>query len=156
MRRPDSATSPEAIHTAVERLQALTDLVATRRGQLAAEADLTETQWRVLEEISTEHFLPSLFARTRACSAAGVSRTLRQLQEQGLVRARRGRADARQRHYSLTAAGRERLRRIRAARYRALADAWADLPAEDIDAFVRFADPLIERLGRLVDADPRR
>lgn len=150
-----SPTTPASTaHAAVERLQALTDLVATRRRQLAAEADLTEAQWRVLEEISTEHFLPSLFARTRECSAAAVSRTLRQLQELGLVRAKRGNADARERHYSLTSAGRERMRRIREARHRALASAWADLPASELEAFVRFADPLIERLQRLADAAP--
>ena len=147
---PTPATS--TTHAAVERLQALTDLVATRRRQLAAEADLTEAQWRVLEGISSEHFLPSLFARTRECSAAAVSRTLRQLQELGLVRAKPGQADARERYYSLTGAGRERMRRIRDARNRALASAWADLPASEVEAFVRFADPLIERLQRLADA----
>ena len=139
-------------HAAVARLQALTDLVATRRRQLAAEADLTETQWRALEEISTEHFLPSLFARRRDCSAAAISRTLRQLQELGLVRVRRGDTDGRERHYSLTAAGRQRLDRIRTARHHALASAWSNIPADDIAAFVRFADPLIQRLEDLVDA----
>ena len=138
-----------AILEAVERLQTLTDLFALRRRQLAAEADLTESQWRVLEEIATEHFLPSMFARNRDCSAAAVSRTLRQLQERGLVRSRPDARDARQRRFALTAAGRRRLDRIRSARHRALAAAWEDLSDTELERFVRFAGPLIERLEAL-------
>ena len=147
-----SEPSPATLQ-AVERLQTLTDLFALRRRQLAAEADLTEAQWRVLEEIATEHFLPSMFARNRDCSAAAVSRTLRQLQEQGLVRARLDPVDARQRRYGLTAAGRRRLDRIRRARHRALAAAWQELPNAELERFVKFADPLIARLEALA-GDP--
>ena len=139
---------------AVERLQTLTDLFALRRRQLAAEADLTEAQWRVLEEIATDHFLPSMFARIRDCSAAAVSRTLRQLQERGLVRAQRDREDARQRRYALTVAGRRRLERIRRARHHALAVAWDDVDDRELERFVRFAGPLIERLQTLA-REPR-
>lgn len=139
---------------AVERLQRLTELFALRRRQLAAEAGLTEAQWQALEGIASEHFLPSMFARTRACSAAAVSRTLRQLQEMGLVRASADAQDGRQRRYRLTAAGRRRLDRIREARRRALAEAWQDVPRADLARFVHFADPMIERLGALAMRAP--
>ncbi len=136
----------ELTHAAIDRLTRLTDLFALRRQQLAAAADLTETQWRALEEIATEHFLPSMFARARDCSAAAVSRTLRQLQDAGLVRATTDRSDARQRRYTLTAAGRRRMDRIRAARQDALAAVWQDISVADLTQFLQFADPMIERL----------
>ena len=66
---------------AIASLQRLAEAFAERRRQLAAEAELTETQWRVLEGIGGEGFLPSMFARQRDVSAAAVSRTLRQLLE---------------------------------------------------------------------------
>lgn len=141
-------TTPLALQ-AVDRLQTLTDLFALRRRQLATGAGLTEAQWRVLEEIATEHFLPSMFARDRECSAAAISRTLRQLQEQGLVRARRDVDDARQRRYALTAAGRRKMDRIREARQEALAAVWDPVSESDLKRFAAFADPLIERLEAL-------
>ncbi len=144
-----SESESAATLLAVDRLQTLTDLFALRRRQLAAEAGLTEAQWRVLEEIATEHFLPSMFARDRECSAAAVSRTLRQLQEQGLVRARPDPEDARQRRYALTAEGCRRMERIREARRRALEVAWGPVPAAELKRFSRFAEPLIRRLEDL-------
>ena len=55
----------ETTATAIANLQRLADTFAERRRQLAAGIDLTEAQWRVLEEIEDEDFLPSLFARRR-------------------------------------------------------------------------------------------
>ena len=46
---------------------------------------ITIEQWRVLEEISTDHFIPSMFARSRDSSAAAVSKILRQLLDGVLV-----------------------------------------------------------------------
>ena len=100
-----------ALERAISGLQRLADDFAERREQLASEAGLTPGQWRVLEEISTDEFMPSLFARRRAQSPAAVSKTLRQLAEAGLVEASIGRADARRRRYALTARGRRMLKK---------------------------------------------
>src|SRR5688572_30242053 len=62
----------ETIHASIAQLQRLAELFQQRRQQLAKRAGLSEQQWRVLEEISTEHFIPSLFARSSESSAAAV------------------------------------------------------------------------------------
>jgi DNA-binding MarR family transcriptional regulator len=131
---------------AIASLQRLAELFAERRRQLAREADLTETQWRVLEEAEGEDFMPSMFARRRACSPAAVSRTLRQLLDRGLVSASIGASDGRQRVYRLTAKGRRRLAELRENRARAIEAVWEDLPPEQLQAFTRFACDLAERL----------
>lgn len=136
---------------AIRSLQQLTELFGQRRRQLAREVDLTETQWELLEEVAEEHFMPSMFARQRSCSPAAVSRTLRQLQERGLVRASIGAEDARQRRYRLTARGRRLLERLRESRARAIAAIWEPFPAARLVAFRRFADELAERLERYLD-----
>ncbi|MCP5060326.1 MAG: winged helix-turn-helix transcriptional regulator [bacterium] len=127
-------------------LQELADLFAWRRSQLAAEAGLRESEWRMLEEVESEHFLPSLFARERACTPAAVSKTLRALQEAGLVRARIDSEDGRRRRYSLTAAGGRRLRALRTAREEALRVIWSDLPERELARFARFSEGLVDRL----------
>ena len=91
---------------AVDALLRLSELVERRRGQLARGAGLSASQWRVLEKIHSEDFMPSLFARDRETSPAAVSRTLRQLQERGLVRAAISAGDRRQRRYVVTSRGR--------------------------------------------------
>ena len=75
------------IETAIESLGRLADLFQQRRAQLARGVGLTVQQWRVLEEVSTEHFLPSLFARERDCTPAAISKILRQLLGKRLIRA---------------------------------------------------------------------
>jgi len=127
-------------------LQELADLFGRRRAQLAAGAGLRESEWQMLEEVAREHFLPSLFARERACTPAAVSKTLRALQEAGLVRARIDPRDGRQRRYSLTASGRRRLERLGAAREEALAAVWSDLPERELARFARFTGDLVGRL----------
>lgn len=127
-------------------LQKLADLFAWRRSQLATAAGLRESEWRMLEEVESEHFLPSLFARERACTPAAVSKTLRALQEAGLVRARIDAQDGRQRRYSLTAAGRRRLEALRSAREEALNVIWSDLPERELARFAHFSEGLVDRL----------
>jgi len=139
-------------HRAIASLQRLAEAFAERRRQLAAEANLTETQWRALEEIGGEDFLPSMFARRRAVSAAAVSRTLRQLLERELVQATIGPEDGRQRVYRLTARGRRALHRVHEAREAAVRQVWAALPAKDLEAFSRFSDELAGRLERYAEA----
>ena len=131
---------------AIASLQRLAELFAERRRQLAREADLTESQWRVLEEAEGDDFLPSMFARRRACTPAAVSRTLRQLLDRDLVRASIGASDGRQRVYQLTAKGRRTLTGLREKRARAIESVWKDLPRQELRAFTRFASDLAERL----------
>lgn len=133
-------------HRAIASLQRLAEAFAERRRQLAATAGLTETQWRVLEEVGGEDFLPSMFARRRAVTAAAVSRTLRQLLERELVQARIGAEDGRQRVYRLTAKGRRALGRVHEAREAAVRQVWATLPRAEIEAFSAFSEELAERL----------
>ena len=134
------------VRRAIASLQRLADRFAERRRQLAREAGLSEAQWRVLEEVAGESFMPSLFAKRQACSAAAVSRTLRQLLEAGLVSAGIGAQDGRQRVYRLTAQGRRRLARVHASRAAAIAAVWSQLDPAELRAFARFADALSERL----------
>lgn len=138
-------------HRAIGSLQRLAETFGERRRQLAAVAGLTETQWRVLEEVGGEDFLPSMFARERAVTAAAVSRTLRHLLERGLVEARIGSEDGRQRHYRLTARGRRALQRVHDAREAAVREVWAGLPRTELERFSAFAEELAERLERYAE-----
>jgi DNA-binding MarR family transcriptional regulator len=150
---PAGAPSP-SVRRSIEALQRLAELVAERRRQLAREAGVSEGEWRVLEEIAGERFMPSLFARRRAVSPAAVSRTLRQLKTRGHVRASIDQSDGRQRAYRLTPEGRRVLERLRASRARAIAAIWAPLPAAELERFGRFATTLAERLEAYAQASP--
>lgn len=134
------------IHRGIEQLQRLTDLFGERRRQLARRVDLTEQQWRVLEEIATEHFIPSMFARRRAQSAAAVSKVLRQLIDRDLVRVSVAPNDRRQRAYELTPRGKETMTALRAHRQRAIEAIWSDLPEADLDRFNALSAELIARV----------
>ena len=136
------------LYDAIEALQRLTELFERRRQQLARAAGLSDAQWRVLEEIGHERFMPSLFARSRAMHAAAVSRTLRQLQEAGLVEASISGEDGRQRRYELTARGRQRLERVRRDRMRAIDAVWQGFAADELARFADFSRRLAERLDR--------
>ena len=136
---------------AIDALGRVAGAFTRRRRQLAAAAGLTETQWQLLEGIATEHFLPSLFAREQRCSAAAVSRTLRQLREAGWIEAAAGGDDARQRHYRLTRKGTRRLDAIRAARREAIGRIWQELPARELARFTATASALAERLEAYAD-----
>src|ERR1039458_9593675 len=103
----------DLIFRAIEAMTVLTEIFERRREVLARDARITIEQWRVLEEISTEHFIPSMFARSRDSSAAAVSKILRQLLDSGLVSAAIGRADRRNRRYKLTAKGTRALGELR-------------------------------------------
>lgn len=142
------AGGTETIHRSIERLQRLSDLLVERRQQLALRVALSEAQWRVLEEVSTEHFIPSLFAKSRESSAAAVSKVLRQLLDKNLVRVSVSDADGRQRNYELTAKGQKIMERLRNHRQRAIEAIWSGLPLEELARFNRFSDQLIERIER--------
>lgn len=136
---------PELDH-AIAALQRLSELFQLRRRQLALDVGITETQWRVLEEVAEEHFMPSLFARARQCTPAAVSRTLRALIDAGLIESSLGNPDGRRRVYRLTARGRALQRRLRAGRQEAIDAVWTDFSPAELRGFARFADALGDRL----------
>lgn len=138
--------APDAVHGAIGQLQRLAELFRRRRVQLAQAAGLSEEQWRVLEQIATEHFMPSLFARTRETSAAAVSRTIRQLLDKKLVSVTVARDDGRQRRYVLTAKGVRTLDGLRQRRRAAIDAIWMDLDPAELAAFTRFSGELAARL----------
>lgn len=142
-----SHPSPE-IHTAIRSLQRLTDLFRERRRQLAREVDLSEAQWRLLEEIAGDEFMPSMFARRHDYKPAAVSRTLRQLLDRDFVAVSISQEDARQRVYRLTASGRRVLRRLNANRERAIAAIWEQFSPAELERFNRFASALCDGLER--------
>jgi DNA-binding MarR family transcriptional regulator len=133
-------------HAAIECLARLVELTRTRREQLAASVGLTDQQWGVLEEIATEHFMPSLFARRRESSPAAVSKILRQLVDKGLVVAAVAKDDARQRRYALTARGKRVMDRLRESREAAVQQVWLSLDRDELCSFTDFGRTLIDRL----------
>ena len=131
---------------AIACLQQLSELFSARREQLAATVDLTEHQWAVLEQTTSEHFMPSMFARSRQSSAAAVSKTLRQLIDKGLVSVAIDEKDGRQRHYELTPKGRRVMEQLRHSREAAVRDVWMKFEPQRLRAFTEFASELSERL----------
>lgn len=146
------ATQDE-VYAAIAGLQRLADAFWRRREELASSVGLTEGQWGVLEEIATQHFMPSMFARTRSSSAAAVSKTLRQLIDKGFIRSSLSAIDGRQRHYELTAKGDKLMDALRAERERAIATIWHPLGRDEISAFTHFATTLAERLETYQDKE---
>jgi DNA-binding MarR family transcriptional regulator len=142
---PAFPTTAQA-HEAIECLARLVELTRTRREQLAASVGLTDQQWGVLEEVATEHFMPSLFARRRESSPAAVSKILRQLVDKGLVVAAVARDDARQRRYALTAKGKRIMDRLRESREAAVQHVWLPLDRDELRTFTDFGRTLIVRL----------
>lgn len=134
------------VHEAIECLGRLTDAFQRRREQLAASVGLSDGQWGVLEEISREHFMPSMFAKTRDSSAAAVSKTLRQLLDKDLVSVSLSKTDGRQRAYVLTAKGKRVLETLREERELAIEKIWLTLEPAEIQQFVTFGTELSERL----------
>jgi DNA-binding MarR family transcriptional regulator len=114
-------------------------------------AGLTETQWQLLEEVAGEDFMPSMFARRRACTPAAVSRTLRRLLERGLVRVSIAESDGRQRVYRLTTRGRRTLVKLQRSRARAIEAVWERFRPAELHAFIRFASELSGRLEHYLE-----
>jgi DNA-binding MarR family transcriptional regulator len=142
----NAQTRQRTVHEAIETLQKLSELLQRRRVQLAKQVGLTEQQWRVLEEITTEHFIPSLFARNRDSSAAAVSKIVRQLTEKQLINVTISRVDGRQRRYVLTAKGKKLMEQIRSHRLRAIDAIWTDLDIEELQQFNQFSSRLMQSI----------
>lgn len=124
----------------------MADLFALRREQLARSVGLTVQQWHVLEEISDEHFMPSMFARRRESSAAAVSKILRQLQDKKLIEVALDGSDGRVRRYTLSADGKQVMQQLRRNREAAITAVWGELNRESLQAFEKFAGELSDRL----------
>ena len=151
-----NAKKSAATHAAIQSLQRLTDLFRERRRQLARAADLSEPQWRLLEEIAGDEFMPSMFVRRQDTAPAAVSRTLRQLQDRGLVAVSISDADARQRIYQLTDLGRTTLSRLRRSRERAIESIWGRFSARELESFASFASTLADELEDYRRREPER
>ncbi len=136
----------DPIFRAIEAMTALAEIFERRREVLARDAGITIEQWRVLEEISTQHFIPSMFAKSRDSSAAAVSKILRQLLDTGLVSAAIGSTDRRNRHYKLTAKGLRTLSELRSAREKAIEAIWTGFSRDELAAFSNFASTLSDRI----------
>lgn len=149
------APPTDEILAAIASLQRLADLFRLRRAQLAGEAGLTEAQWGIIEEIATEHFMPSMFARGREQSAPAVSRIIRQLLQKGLIAVSVSATDGRQRNYVLTTKGKRVLDGLRQSRERAIDAVWRDLDPKDLRAFTRFGATLTERLEAYAGRDDK-
>ena len=135
-----------AVHRAIAMVRRLSDVFQHRRQQLAQGAGITETEWRVLDEISSEQFIPSLFARSRESTPAAVSKITRQLLDKGLVSVSVAKEDGRQRRYVLTAKGRRVMARLLESREAAIRDVWLDLDAGDVRRFAEIGEQLTSRL----------
>ncbi len=144
--------SREALFAAIEGLGRLTEMMERRRRQLAARVGLSPQQWRVLEEIAREDFMPSLFARAQACTPASVSRTLRQLLARELVEVSIAQDDARRRDYVLSKRGARVLERVREAREDALEAVWSHFGRADLVRFAAFSTKLADRLEEYASA----
>lgn len=142
----------ELVHQGIEVLGRLAELFRQRRQQLAEEAGLTDPQWEVLEEISSEHFMPTMFARRRDSSAAAVSKLIRQLVDKGLVTVRVARGDARHREYALTPRGRRTMEALRASREQAIEKVWLAFESAELAGFARFGNALADRLAELAES----
>ncbi len=146
----------QEIEAAIESLGRLADLFQRRRTQLARGVGLTVQQWRVMEEISSRHFLPSLFARERECTPAAISKILRQLLGKGLIRTAISEDDGRQRRYRLSAEGHRTIERLREERRRAIRAIWSDLPGPAVTRFTHFAGELSDRLESYANQPTRK
>lgn len=152
MAKFDSAPTHHREHilAAIGELSRLSELFQKRREQLAAQVGLTEHQWGVLEEVATEHFMPSMFARRRESSAAAVSKTLRQLIDKELIAVSVDASDGRQRRYELTSHGKAVLSQLRKHRERAIDHVWKTFANESLQQFCAFAGELGDKLESLI------
>lgn len=134
------------VHAAIECLQRLSEAFGERRRQLAGSVGLTEHQWGVLEEISSEHFMPSMFAKKRDSSPAAVSKTLRQLIDKDLVRVTVRPNDGRQRKYQLSERGKRIMNQLRQERADAIAAIWMTFTDDELRTFTEFGNRLTDAL----------
>lgn len=136
----------EQTFEAIEHVQRLAALFRKRRSQLARRADLTEAEWRVLEGVASEHFMPSMFADDLDNSRGAVSKILKQLVGKELIKGTISSTDRRQREYKLTAKGHRAIEVLRSSREEAIQEIWSELSSDQLSAFNQTCVHLTERL----------
>lgn len=143
----------DTVHQAISTLQTLSEMFNRRRIQLASIVGLTEQQWLLLEQISEEHFMPSMFARNRESSPAAVSKIIRQLMNKGLVKASIKQEDGRQRRYHLTSKGQQALNDIRIHRQDAIEHIWMKMETKELSVFKTVSEKLIAAIEAYSEAN---
>ena len=136
----------ERVFQAIRQLQILTNLFIKKRRELASKVGLTEAQWRLLDEIDHNDFMPSLFASERENSKAAVSKTLRQLLDANLITVEIAAQDARQRKYSLTPLAEAKLRKLTKLREEAIEKIWMPIDEQLLSPTLAFNEALISNL----------
>ena len=138
----------DLVYQAIRQLQMLSTIFIKKRRELAGRVGLTEAQWRVLDEIGHNDFMPSLFASERENTKAAISKTLRQLTDAGLITVEISREDARQRKYTLTAEARQKLDELTRLRTEAVEKVWMPIDQKLLEPTIAFNEALIENLKR--------
>jgi DNA-binding MarR family transcriptional regulator len=124
-----------------------------RQEAAGAGAELSPTAAAALATVERHGPLtPSELAEIERIKRPTGTRTLRQLEQAGLVDRAPDPADGRSALVSINAAGRERLRRLRGRKNAYLARRMRDLPAEDVETLERAAGIL----ERILEQPPRR
>jgi DNA-binding MarR family transcriptional regulator len=140
---------------AAARLRLAIVRTARRLRQEAAGAGGTELSPTAAAALATVEghgpLTPSELAEIERIKRPTGTRTLRQLEEAGLVDRTRDPADGRSALVSVNGAGRERLRRLRGRKNAYLARRMRDLPPEEVETLERAAG-ILERILE----EPRR
>lgn len=137
----------EKVFQAIEQLQVLSHTFLKKRRELAGEVGLTEAQWRVLDEIAQEDFMPSLFAIKLDQSKAAVSKILRQLVDRKLVTVETSEGDARFRTYQLTDQSFALLEELKRSRADAIDHIWMSINEGLLDHSIEFSRKLLGKFS---------
>jgi DNA-binding MarR family transcriptional regulator len=143
-----SAQHAKSLTDSAARLRMAIVRTARRMRQEAAGGgtDLTPTAASALATVERHGPLtPSELADVERVKRPTATRTLRVLEDAGLLERAPDPADGRSSLVSVNAAGRERLRRLRGRKNAYLARRMRDLPAEDVEALERAAG-ILERI----------
>jgi len=141
-------TDADTLTEAAARLRMAIVRTSRRLRQEAAGAagQLTPTAAAALATVERHGpLMPSELAEIERVKRPTATRTLRLLGEAGLVERTPDPEDGRSALVSVTAAGRERLRRLRGRKNAYLARRMRDLPAEDVETLERAAT-ILERI----------
>src|SRR6478672_4259174 len=141
-----ATTSTESLTRSAARLRLAITRTARRLRQEAA-GELTPTSGAALATVERHGPLtPSELAEIERIKRPSATRSLRCLEEAGLVDRAPDPVDGRSSLVSVNAAGRSRLRRLRGRKNAYLARRMRDLPAEDVAALERAAEILEQML----------
>ena len=139
------ATRDKTLSDSAARLRLAITRTARRLRQEAA-GELSPTSAATLATVERHGPLtPSEVAEIERIRRPSATRSLRCLEDAGLVRRTPDPADGRSSLVSVTAAGRERLRRLRGRKNAYLARRMRDLPPTDVEALERAAE-ILERI----------